>query len=258
MKKYPIEFLKTPAGELQLLRDFFPEPMPKFDDSTDIFEYTKWHLYDRVCDGIKSFLVLLDKKQIYDAFIIAGHVMETCAMLSYIKDGKTEEERLNNYHKYAARAFAGIMLETLKTSDNLEKDTAWNAYAAMLKLFYPVGINIIKDSKNPKQKHENIIKQINCRLGANAEKIKLIEKNYEHPNIEEYVRTFSKNIDDVDEQRFERFYLKYCDFKHTNVLACLERQIFDFQIERVITVLVIIVTYLSMAKLEPYVHPSGI
>ncbi len=65
-------------------------------------------------------------------------------------------------------------------------------------------------------------------------------------------------MDDVDEQRFERFYLKYCDFKHTNVLACLERQIFDFQIERVITVLVIIVTYLSMAKLEPYVHPSGI
>ncbi len=258
MKKYPVEFLRTPAGELQILRDFVPEPIPEFDGTSDAFEYTKWHLYDRVCEGINSFLILLDKKQIYDAFIIAGHVMETCAMLSYIKDGKTEEERIKNHCKYAARAFAGIMLETLKTSDDLEKNTVWDAYTAVLKLFYPVGVNIIKDTKNPKQKHEDIIKQINNRLGTNSEKIKLIEKNYERPNIEEYLRTFSENMDGVDEQRFKHFYLKYCDFKHTNVLACLERQIFDYQIERVVTVLVIIVTYLSMAKLEPYVHPSGI
>lgn len=258
MKKYPIKFLNTPAGELQILRDFVPEPMPKFDDASDTFEYTKWHLYDRVCDGIKSFLILLDKKQIYDAFIIAGHALETCAMLSYIKDGKTEEKHINNYHKYTARAFAGILLETLKTSDDLKKDSTWNAYVVMLKLFYPVGVHIIKDKKNPKQKHEDIIKKINCRLGSNTEKIKLIERNYEHPNIEEYLRTFSENMDGVDEQRFNRFYLKYCDFKHTNVLACLERQIFDYQIERVITVLVIIVTYLSMSKMGPYVHPTGV
>lgn len=258
MKKYPVEFLRTPAGELQSLRDFAPEPMPEFDGASDTFEYTKWHLYDRVCDGIKSFLILLDKQQIYDAFIIAGHVMETCAMLSYIKDGKTKEERINNFYKYTARAYAGIMLEILRTSESLEKDSAWNAYTGFLQFFYPVGVNIIKDTKNPKQKHEEIIKKINNRLGTNVEKIKLIEKNYERPNIEEYLRTFSENIDSVDEQRFKHFYLKYCDFKHTNVLACLEWQIPDYQIERVITVLVIIVTYLSMAKLEPYVHLAGI
>ncbi len=69
---------------------------------------------------------------------------------------------------------------------------------------------------------------------------------------------FSKNMDGVDETRIAHFYLKYCDFKHSNVLTCLEGQILDFQVERVITVMVMLVTYLSMAKLEPYVHPVGI
>jgi len=259
MKKYPVEFLKTPAGELQVIRDFIPEPKPNFDDgNVDAYDFTVWQLYDRVCESIKSFLILLDNQRFYDAFIIAGHALETCAVLSYVKDGETEAERRENYNKYIARSSAGILLGLLETSDTLEKDPEWDVFVAQLKIFYPIGASIIKNAKNPKEKHEEVIKQINYRLGTNAEKINLITKNYSQPNIEEYMQVFMKNVDGVDEGRFTHFYIKYCSFKHSNILGCLEGQIFDFQIERVVTVILMLVTYLSMAKLEPYVHPVGI
>jgi hypothetical protein len=62
----------------------------------------------------------------------------------------------------------------------------------------------------------------------------------------------------VDEEKFKRFYLKYCGFKHTNMLNCLEGEIPDYQKEDMIILVAMIVTYLSMSKLEPYKHPVGI
>lgn len=254
-KKYPIEFLNTPEGQLQIIRDFVPESKPDFDGKEDAFWFTVWNLYGRVCEGIKSFLLLYDHERFYEAFIIAGYVLETCAMLSYVKDEKTEETQKENYKKYIARASARMLIINLEaSSDNLEKDIEWAVYSNLLKIFYPVGASIIKNSDNPKEKHEEIIKKINYRFGTTKEKIKLINNSYKLTNVQEYIKTFIANMDGVGKERFSRFYSKYCNYKHSNILDCIEGQFKDFQIEGVVYVLVLIVTYLNVAKLEPYQH----
>ena len=242
--------------KLQIVREFSPLVKPLEFKNEDTPYFIIWNLYDRVCEAIKSFLTLVDNKHIYDAFIITGHALETCAALSYIKDNKTEAEQKENYNKYLARAAAGILIEDLKTSQNLEQDSTWNAYASMLKMFYPVGATIIKDDKNPIEKHEEVIKKINYRLGTNAEKIKLLERNYTPPRPEEYIDLFSKTMDSVDEERFIAFYIKFCNYKHSNVLACLEGTIYEFQFERCLDVMLGIRIYLDESsdgkKLIPY------
>ena len=47
------------------------------------FRFNMWGLYHRVCEAIKSYVVLYEANRIFDAFIIAGHALETCAILSY-------------------------------------------------------------------------------------------------------------------------------------------------------------------------------
>lgn len=254
MKKYPREFISTPAGQLQIIRDFIPEIKPNFAGDGDVFLFTKWNLYERVCESIKSFLILFDNKRFYEAYIIAGHALETCAMLSYIKDNETEIEQRNHCDKYLGRALVGNMIEILKTSLNLENVLTWNSYAEWLKIFAYHGNAIIKDKKN----HAEVFEKLKIREGTNFEKIKLFEQNYDPPRIEEYIHLFSDKLDGVDEEKFLKFYLKYCGFKHSNMLSCLEGEIQEYQIEDIIIIVVMILTYLSMSKMEPYRHPNGI
>ncbi len=255
MKKYPIEFIKSISGQIQIIRDFVPEPKPNFENKDeDIFQFTIWNLYERVCEGIKSFLILFDNKRFYESSIIIGHALETCAILSYIKDNETKTKQNENCNKYIARNLIGMLIEDLKINQNLEKDSVWNAYNGWLHLFTSYGFTIIKDKKN----HTGIFEKLKIREGMNSEKIKLLEKNYDPPHIEEYIQLFSAKLDGADEEKFIRFYLKYCGLKHSNILDCLEGEIQDYQIEDLIITACMIITYLSMSKLEPYQHPAGI
>lgn len=95
MKKYPIDFINTIEGKLQIIRDFSPNIKLRFEVNNDMILFTKWNLYERVCQSIKSFIVLHDNKRFYDAYIIAGHTLETCATLSYIKDTEIDAEQKN-------------------------------------------------------------------------------------------------------------------------------------------------------------------
>lgn len=253
MKKYPIEFIKTLPGQIQIIRDFVPEPKPNFDNKNeDVFQFIIWNLYERVYEGIKSFIILFDNKRFYESYIIIGHALETCAILSYIKDNETKQKE--NCNKYIATNIIGMLIEDLKTNKNLEKDSAWNAYTGWLRLFASHGFTIIKDKKN----HAVIFEKLKIREGMNSEKIKLLERNYDPPHIEEYIHLFSAKLDGVDEEKFIRFYLKYCGLKHSNILDCLEGKIPDYQIEDLIIIACMIITYLSISKLEPYQHPVGI
>ncbi|MDR0726944.1 MAG: hypothetical protein LBF37_02670 [Rickettsiales bacterium] len=254
MKKYPINFIKTKEGKLQITKDFVPETKPHFEGNEDTVLFAKWNLYERVCDGIKSFTVLYDNNRFYDAYIIAGHALETCAMLSYIKDNETDVEQRNRFNLYLARCLVGNLIEILEMSQDLSNVLAWNAYAAWMRSFASYGNFIIKDKKN----HAEIFEQLKIREGSNSEKVKLLKRNYDPPHIEEYINLFSEKLDGVDEEKFKRFYFKYCGFKHSNMLECLDGELADYQIEDSIILVFMLVTYLSMANLEPYKHPAGI
>ncbi len=99
--------------DLVIIKAFVPEKIPKFVGTESMFDFVIWNLYDRIANGLKSFDLLCDNRRFYDAFLVAGNVLETCAVLSYIKDKQTEKERLGHLNKYLARSSAGQMVKIL-------------------------------------------------------------------------------------------------------------------------------------------------
>ena len=244
--------------DLVIIKAFVPEKIPNFVGTESMFDFVVWNLYDRIANGLKSFELLCDNRRFYDAFLVVGNVLETCAVLSYIKDKQTEKERLKNLNKYLARSAAGQLLKTLSWSEDLSKDIVWKMYETELKLFAPVGdciIKKLKNSKTDKEKHQDILEQLKYRDGCNADKKALINSNYIRPDPQGYVRAFSKTFDRLDNGNFERMYDKYCDFKHVNIMSngvsaeTMNEEVIDWAIE----IMAAIVLYLQRYGLESMV-----
>lgn len=240
----------TIDDKVKIIRDFIPIAEPQFDGNEHAMRYVLWNLYIRVCDAMKSFVVLLDNQRYYDAFLIAGHALETCSVLSYINDNDTEAAQLENYNKYLARSAVGRLYAILEMEPNLERNSAWNAYVVMLKMFYPVGATIIRDNQNAEVKHKEISEKLKFRAGANVEKIKLLRNSYAPPRITEYIIAFSDNMDNVDEGQFKRYYTKYCNYKHSNMLApgALSGDIGEEEIDWFINLVLGMIVYLKKTK----------
>jgi hypothetical protein len=242
----------TIDGKIQIIRDFAPMPMPTFDGAENAMRYNVWLLYSRVCESIKSFLVLVENVRYYDAFLIAGHALETCSVLSYIKDNESEQKQRDNYNKYFARSAVGRLLAILDMDKtNLAMESAQNAYIALLKILYPVGASIIKKDKN----YEDIIKSINIRGGTNAEKLKLLRDSFTRPDPDGYVASFSNRIGNFDDGQFAMYYTKYCNYKHSNMLTsgADSADIDNDEIDWFLNLVLGIIMYLDKSKLAPYV-----
>ena len=242
--------------DLAIIKAFVPEKIPDFVGTESVFDFVRWNLYDRIANGLKSFELLCDNRRFYDAFLVAGNVLETCAVLSYIKDKQTEKERLEHLNKYLARSAAGQLIKTLSWSDDLSREVVWKAYESGLKLFAPVGDSIIKKQKSDKtdkEIHWDILDKLKYRDGSNADKKSLIYFNYVRPDPQGYVRAFSKTFDRLDNGKFEVMYDKYCDFKHVNIMSngviaeTMNEEIVDWAIE----IMAGIVLYLQRYGLDP-------
>ena len=145
-------------------------------------------------------------------------------------------------------------VENLINSYLNNQENIYTVDDAVLKLFYPVGHRIIIKPKGitAKAHHENIIKQINDRLGESQEKIRLITNNYNRPDPEGYIKSFSKRIKKMDDGFFEKSYKKYCDFKHLNFVSpgTLTENIDEFTIDWFADLMTLIVGYLQKYKLN--------
>jgi hypothetical protein len=242
----------TINNKIKIIRDFAPVAMPTvdFNNKKDTIKYIIWNLYNRVYEATQSFIALLDNKRFYDSFLIAGHALETCAVLSYIKDNKTKSAQIKNYNKYIARSAVGRLLAILDMDKtNLSADSAWVNYAALFKIFYPAGAAIIKKE----QQYEEIIKQINYCDGTNDEKIRLIKESFPHPDPKGYVKSFSKRLGNFDDGQFLKYYARYCDFKHCNLLSpgAISSDIDKNDVDYFIDLILGILMYLDKYKLLP-------
>jgi uncharacterized protein YutE (UPF0331/DUF86 family) len=240
-------------NKIKIIRDFVPVVMPVFnhDNPKDTINYIIWNLYNRVCEATKSFVFLFDNKRFYDAFLTAGHALETCAILSYVKDNSNEIKQTENYHKYFARSAIGRLLAILEMDkNNLSTESAQNAYTVLLKILYPIGASIIKDGKN----YEGIIKNLNTHGGTNEEKSKLLKDSFKRPDPEGYIKSFSKRLGNFDDGQFVLYYTKYCNYKHSNMLTpgALESDIDDEEICWFLDLILSVVMYLDKYKLESY------
>lgn len=239
---------------VRIIKGFAPLEQPIFNNADeDTFRFNMWGLYHRVCEAIKSYVVLYEANRIFDAFIIAGHALETCAILSYIKDNPTEEQKKEKYNLYFASILVGQITANLELSDNLEQDISWQSFCLLLQMFYPIGKNILNKNKD----YKDVIKQINCRKGPNKEKIGLFRKCFTPLKVSQYIKSFSNNISNIDDGQFQFFYTKYCSFKHSNMLtpgASFEPEYkYEESLkEYSLTLICELVHYLNTSKLEAF------
>lgn len=232
---------------IKIIKNYKKLPCPEFNDGNeDAYRFNVWNLYDRVYEAIKSFIILYEKQRYCDAFIIAGHALETCAILSYIKDYDSEVKRREQYNKYFASITLGRLVANLELADDLSKEIAWMSFVSVLKLFYPVGKCIIKENKD----YEQVIKQINNRKGPNTEKIGILNKNFRSIPIAEYIKIMSDNCKNKDDGQIRRYYTKYCSIKHSNMLTpgILEENINTDTIDDMLYLILGIITYLDKSK----------
>lgn len=202
---------------LNIIKNFKPYPKPKFTGNEDLIHGVTWGLYNRVCENITSFTILFENKQYCDAFIIAGVALETCAKLSFIKDRDNIEQSKEYYNKY----LASITLSQIKYNLDLDKDLSneisWINFVNLLKIFYPVGNFIFI---NKQETYENVIKSINFKLGENKEKISLLKKSFKELPINRYTDFFCEKLKIYEASKeMDRYYKKYCNFKHGNMLT---------------------------------------
>lgn len=239
---------------VRIIKGFIPLETPVFNDGNeDTFRFNVWGLYYRVCEAIKSYIVLYEANRMFDALIIAGHALETCAMLSYIKDTPSEETKREKYNSYVAGMILNRIFDNLEMSQTLEDDISWICYSHMLKMFYTVGKTIISKNKD----YEEVIKKINYRKGPNKEKIALFKKSFSPIKVSEYIEDFSNNISNIDDGIFKFFYNKYCSFKHGNILTPgasfePEYKYEDDLKEYSLTLICILVYYLDVSKLNAF------
>lgn len=201
---------------IKIIKNFKPHPFPSFEDGNeDAYRFTVWQLYGRVCEAIKAFAILLEKDCICDAFIIAGHALETSAILSYIKDCSTSEQSKENYNKYLASITIERILANLDITNNLNDPISLIVFSNLLKIFYPAGKTILKKNKD----YDNVITQINSAKTTIKEKIGILNKSFSPIKPSEYIKTLSDNFDNKDDGQFKRYYTKYCGYKHSNILT---------------------------------------
>lgn len=230
------------------IKDFKSLEIPIFNDKNeDAFRYVVWNLYHRVSEAIKSFIILFENKRYYDSFIIAGHCLETCAILSYIKDNPTYELCRERYNKYLASATLECLKYDLAQRKNLEEEITWQAYVSLLNIFKTVDINIIK--KN--QDHEEAINLLYSREGLNKDKIKILKDYYYHVKVDNYIQILIKNTAYFGGEDFDRCYEKYCNIKHSNMIipgASFETNSFEYFAEEGIMLILGIMYYLKDFK----------
>ena len=232
---------------IKIIKNYQKLPTPEFKDGNeDAYRFNVWSLYNRVYEAIKSFVVLYENQRYCDAFIIAGHALETCAILSYIKDYDDETKRREHYNNYFASITLGRLLANLELAKDLEKDISWATFVCVLRLFYPFGKCIIKDNKD----YEEIIRKINYRKGPNSEKIGLLNKSFRPVSVSEYIQTLSDNWENKDDGQFRRYYTKYCNMKHSNMLTpgILEENINADTIDDMLYLILGIMTYLDTSR----------
>ena len=80
-------------------------------------------------------------------------------------------------------------------------------------------MNIIKEKEQAKEKHKEIIKQINSKLGLNKDKINILKNNYSPISVRKYINTLIENTSYFEGKYFDLHYQTYCDIKHSNMIT---------------------------------------
>ena len=198
-------------NKIRKIKVYFLENIP-----TDISscEYNHHLLLNRLSEARNTYLLLMDNHRYNDAMLIAGHILENCALIDYIqKDELNDKGRTKKY----------IRTDLVKTlcdlfdfaGDNcLDQETNYTINELM-DMFKDGGDIILKTGT---LSHEEIMQAVK-NAKNNSEKKKILEDNYYMPTAEFYLKPFRQNIakfyknQDIV-KKLLLFYASYCKIKH--------------------------------------------
>jgi hypothetical protein len=186
-------------------------------------------LNKRLHDAKEAFLCLHYKNMHMDAMLIAGHILEICAAIYYIKSAK---DKLLNTRIYVAKSTVQSLYDLLNVDkteqqDKLYKDTIND----FLNYLEDMGHLVLKpiNKENKKEFNKQIVAKIRSENLTNIEKTKLIKKYYDKPIVNDSIVSFiegmkerAKNNPNENVQKIEEamnlFYVSYCRIKHASAL----------------------------------------
>lgn len=172
-------------------------------------------------ESIKSYLCLVDNNLPTDSILIAGHILETCAIISYMKDAP------DNARKYVAKSTLRGLCDILDYDiTNLQNEDIKAAFLEGLGDLEYNGYLAIKADKDKKKANSIRIKYLMDMNISNTDKKKCICNFYYLPIVENYLRPFRKKIVELHikydekninlDRQFVLFYAEYCKIKHSN------------------------------------------
>ena len=192
-------------------------------------------------ESIKSYLLLMDNGLCVDAVLIAGHIMETCSIISYITNPTKKEK---NTRKYVAKSTLKGIYDLLEyDSSDLKNEDIKAAVFEALDYLSDTGEIVFKktDAANTtdalppaeepsvERSNSSIIQAIKSPELTNTERLKLIKENYDLPIVEDYLKAFlskleenlnkTKQLNDPNiSKKLKFFYSDYCKIKHSSAL----------------------------------------
>ena len=183
-------------------------------------------LYKRLNEARNAFLLLNDTKMYVDAALIAGHVLEVCATIYYIKFANDKEL---NARKYVAKSSVNTIFSILDIDQSDLKDDMYKGiFDECVGYLAETGHLILKCPPKNTDKHkynQNLISNLRSMDRTNQEKRKIVKENYEMPIVNDYLNCFLSGIKQkLQENTTEKaesliqaikvFYFSYCGFKH--------------------------------------------
>lgn len=179
-------------------------------------------------ESIKSYVLLMDNGFFVDAILIAGHIMETCSVIHYIKHPTKQEK---NARKYVAKCCLRGTCDLLEfDSEDLKNDEIRAAFIEAVEYLKETGHLVIKKDKEQTQENNHIsLESLKDESLSNTERIKFIKDNYDLPIVEDYLKAFHSKLEKtVNEEKrlidpnlaakLKFFYTEYCKIKHSNAM----------------------------------------
>lgn len=177
-------------------------------------EYNHHLLLNKLSEARNAYLILMDKGLYRDAMLIAGHILENCAIIDYIQQDEIKDE--GRTKKYISKDLVQTLHDLLGFIDEESPDKATiDTINELVDMLGEWGACILK-SKN--LDNEQIIEKLK-NAETNKEKQHILKNNYCFPVVEDYLRPLRKNIASFYGQpdinnKIILFYASYCKIKH--------------------------------------------
>lgn len=209
---------------LNHIRKFNIHTVEKIQFPLNRIDYNLYQLAKRLADAHATYLILMEAERYMDSMLSAGHILETCAIISYLKEDKDGD--LHHLEKYLASDAVRTLLDLFDfvEKDNDFNDTIRDTVNEILPILQSDGEFIKNNDKDINDK--DILELIQSSTKSITKKKHALRDVYKITSVNEYIENFAKKLHEFikkannptinrTEQQVLLFYSAYCKVKHS-------------------------------------------